>query len=169
MTVQRKHSGGRAEAQSGAVAVRIHSQGATPGSLASESVDTGGSPLVVGCEQRRQLEPLGWSVDEPDSRQPRDTALCMACVGIAGFAGHDRGGSPFGLCRVVGWGELKKGMQLGLWEPTFWRVRWTASPDTGAGLRALEEGLCPWLVPRPRLLGARTGPSTSLAGRAQGG
>ena len=72
-------------------------------------------------------------------------------------------------CRVVGWGELKKGMQLGLREPTFWRVRWTASPDTGAGLRALEEGLCPWLVPRPRLLGARTGPSTSLAGRAQGG
>ena len=151
------------------MAVCVHSQGATPGSLAAASVDTSGSPLVAGCEQRRQLEPLGWSEDQPDSRQPRDTALCMACVGVAGFAGHDPGGSPAGLCRVAGWGECKKGMQLGLREPTFWWVRGTASPDTGVGLRTLEQGSCPWLVPRPRLLGARTGPSTSLAGRAQGG
>ena len=88
---------------------------------------------------------------------------------VAGFAGHDPAGSPAGLCRVAGWGECKKGMQLGLREPTFWWVRGTASPDTGVGLRTLEQGSCPWLVPRPRLLGARTGPSTSLAGRAQGG
>lgn len=105
----------------------------------------GGCPAVAGRELRRQAEPLGRSEDEPDSRPLGDTARSMACIGTPGFAGYHRGGSPAGLCWVAGWRGRKK-MRLGLGEPTFWRVRRTTSPNTEAGLHALEEGCCPWLV-----------------------
>ena len=140
---------------------------ATPGALAAASADTGVS-CCWGRELRRQAESLGRSEDEPDSRPLGDTALCMACIGTPGFAGHHRGGSPAGLCWVAGWRGRKKGMRLGLREPTFWRVRRTTSPNTEAGLHALEGGWCPWLVSRSPLLGAGAGPSTSLLVRVQG-